>query len=97
MVAETSIRLARSSRSVPICPGRRPSGGTNSTGPASLPPSGIGSSAPDALPNAASTGEPVKRRSRPARQASAATAPSPRALSSAAPPTVARFTANESC
>ena len=81
-MAVTSSGLACSSMSVPTWPGRRPSGGTNSTGIGSRRSSGTRSSAPVALPNATSIGDPAKRRSRPACGAPAApNAERPRAAS----------------
>ena len=83
MVAVTSSGLATKSTNVPICPGRRPSGGTNSTG-VSLSCSGARSSGvPGFAANAASTAEPRYRRSRPTTNTS--TPMSPR-ISSSIPP-----------
>ena len=59
IVAVTSITLARSSISVPICPGRTFSGGANSTGASASPsPTGTGSLSPDGVPMTWSMGEP---------------------------------------
>ena len=65
IVAVTSRRFACSSMRVPSCPGRMPSGGSNSTGPSVRPRNGTGSSSPVTFPNAWSVAEPTKRRSRP--------------------------------
>ena len=71
-MAVTSRVLACSSINVPTCPGRSPSGGTNSTTTgSSLRNGAVVVPALSSVPNTTSAPDPRKRRSRPRRVSSA--------------------------